>query len=88
MAKYIKCSGCGRKIPFGQLICMERDDDSGDAYCGPQCLVNSYGGMLRLTEDQADYWDFKVYDDDKRKKEIEEQMAKLQRELELLTAQN
>ena len=83
MAKYVKCSHCNRKIQFGQFVCMD-DDDTNNVYCSPQCYVKSYGGIFKLTEDQADYWGFKVYDDSKRKKEIEEQMAKLQRELELL----
>lgn len=88
MAKYIKCSHCNKKVPFGQFVYMENDDESGDVYCSPQCVIDSYGGALLLTEAQADYWGFAVHDDSKRRKEIEAEMAKLQKELEQLVEEH
>ena len=83
MAKYVRCANCGKKIHFGETICLANDEMS-DAYCNADCYVNDYGGFITLDAQQANYWGFHVYDDDKRKKEIEEQMAKLQKELETL----
>lgn len=85
--KYVRCSHCGKKVYFGDFVTVSEDEDSSDVYCSSTCYVQSYGGRFMLTEDQANYFNFKVYDDSKRKREIEEQMAKLQRELELLNAQ-
>lgn len=86
MSKYIKCSNCGKKIRFGELICMDEHDDE-DVFCSSECLVNAYGGMFTLTEDQANYWGFKVYDDNARKREIEREIEKLTKELETIKAQ-
>jgi hypothetical protein len=85
MKKYIKCEHCGKKVYFGDYITTGETEDSV-AYCSDTCLVNSYGGRFILDETQANYWGFKVYDDSKRKREIEEKIAKLQKELETLNS--
>ena len=85
MAKYIKCYHCYKKIPFGEFICLDSDEMP---YCSPKCLVDSYGGELKLTDEQAEYWGFEVFDDDERRRKIEKEIAKLQRELKTLTIQN
>lgn len=83
MAKYIKCKHCGKKVYFGEFVTVSESEDN-DAFCSSLCYVQSYGGRLMLTESQANYFGFKVYDNDKRRMEIEKEMAKLQKELESL----
>lgn len=85
MAKYVRCDNCGKKIHFGELICIHDDDETDIAYCSSKCLVDSYKGEFVLTEEQATYWGFEIFDDKARKRAIEKQIKELQKELDLLS---
>ena len=99
MAKYIKCSGCGKRINFGDEV-YKLSGYSG-LYCSGECFANSYGDVHDLDDELADDCYHTVYDDARKEEIIKEMaehqnaieehrktMAKLLREFETLTAQN
>ena len=93
MAKYIKCDCCGKKIEFGATV-YQYEGRAG-LYCSAECFSDTYGNLYILTGELANDCYCTIYDDETRQREIKEQMEnhrqsieRLQRELELLTAQN
>lgn len=82
--KYVKCKNCGKKVYFGSFVTVSEGEES-DVFCSPSCYVDSYGGRLILTDAQAHYFGFEVHDDCQRRREIESEIAKLQKELARLT---
>jgi hypothetical protein len=93
MARYIECDCCGKRTPFGNIV--YQFDGRAGLYCSAECFVDTYGATHILDYDLADDCYCSVFDDEARRKEIEDtievhrkEIECLQRTLELLTAQN
>ena len=93
MARYIKCSCCGKKIEFGQDV-YEFDGRVG-LYCSGECFADTYGEIQELDEELAYDCGHTIYDDEVRKEEIQKEMEehrmameRLLKEFETLTTQN
>lgn len=82
MAKYIECDGCGKRIEFGATV-YQYGGYCG-VYCSPECFTDSYANISILDDDLAENCDCTVYDDETRRREIEEQIEKHQLEIESL----
>ena len=86
MAKYIQCDNCGDKIMFGDFI---YEYDSCYAYCSSRCFAENFAAYRQLNLQLAKELDAEIFDtEDTRKREILEQIAALQKELESITTQN
>lgn len=80
MAKYIQCSGCGKRIEIGEDVCTF----DGHIFCEPYCLAVSLASFDILDENLADFCHHVVFDDAQRIKELKEKIPKMKKELKLL----
>lgn len=85
MAKYIRCDGCGKPILFGEEV-LKYPGYCG-LYCSPHCFADSYADYTILDEEEADNCRHEVYDDEKRKKELRDSIAKAQMNLKIMQAE-
>jgi hypothetical protein len=85
MAKYIKCSLCGKPIIFGEEV-LKYPRYCG-LYCSTDCFAESYADFHILDEDIADDCRHEVYDDEERKKELRDNIAKMQMDLKIMQAE-
>ena len=93
MAKYIECNCCGKRIEFGAEV--YKYGGNAGLYCSPQCFTYTYADEEILDEELVENHWHTIFDDEARRREIEEQIEKhmleiesLKRTLELLTTQN
>lgn len=75
MNRYIKCSCCGKRIYFGEYVFMYKGYCG--VYCSADCFADAFCIVGELNEDLADNCCCEIFDDDKRKRELQEQMEKL-----------
>lgn len=85
MAKYIRCDGCGKPIVFGEEV-LNFPGYCG-LYCSSDCFANSYAHFYSLDEDVADDCRHEVYDDEERKKELRNNISKMQIDLKIMQAE-
>ena len=88
MAKYIRCSCCGKRIEFGDDIV--RFKGYCGIFCSSDCFTDAYGDYDELNEDVAANCCAQIYDDDEDKRKLqadiakaEEQIRELERQLKL-----
>ena len=72
---YIKCDCCGRKIPFGEMVYFHQGYCG--TYCSAECYADSWGESAELDEELADDNHCEIYNDEKRKKELERALEKI-----------
>lgn len=80
MAKYIQCSGCGKRIEMGEDVCTF----DGHIFCEPYCLAVSLASFNILDESLAAFCNYVIYDDSQRIKELKAKIPKMKTELKLL----
>ena len=85
MAKYIRCDHCGKPILFGEEI-LQYPGYCG-LYCSSDCFADSYADYRLLDEEIADNCHHEVYDDEERKKELRNNIAKMQIDLKIMQAE-
>ena len=77
--KYIECDCCGRKITIGEEVWLHRGYCG--IYCSAECYAESYGDCETLDEELIEDSGCKVFDDEKRKKELLDEMEILTEKL-------
>ena len=85
MAKYIECDCCGKRIEFGAEV-YQLEPYCG-LYCSPECFADSFADTHILNDDLVENCACTVFDDEQRKRELEEEIRKHERELENLRMQ-
>ena len=85
MAKYIRCDGCGKPIPFGSEV-YQFDTFCG-LYCSPECFADSYAICRELDEECADNCRHEIYDNDERKKELRKNIREIEMQLTSLVSE-
>lgn len=85
MAKYIKCDGCGKPIPFGAEV-YQFDTFCG-LYCSAECFADSYAMCRELDGNLADDCHHEVYDNEERKKELHKSIRELEIQLGFLVSE-
>lgn len=78
--RYVKCRCCGKRVYFGEMT--YRYKGYCGLYCSTDCFAHAYGTTNELDIELADNNCCTVYDDDKRKRELQEQMEKLLKQME------
>ena len=88
MAKYIRCSRCGKRIDFSEPI-FKFPGYCG-IYCSEYCFTDTYADCIELDEDVAMSACAQICDDDEDKRKLqadiakaEEQIRELERQLKL-----
>lgn len=79
MAKYIRCDCCGKPILLGEEV--YKFPQYCGIYCSAECFTDTYGNAYELDEELADDCCHEIYDDEERKKELRNNIAKMQMEL-------
>ena len=79
MTRYVKCSCCGKRIYFGEVVF--RYKGYCGIYCSADCFADSFCEVQKLDFELADNCCATIYDDDARKRELQEQMERLLREM-------
>jgi hypothetical protein len=79
MAKYIRCDCCGKPVRFGEDV-YQYEGYCG-LYCSSECFADSYANCLELDEDIAENCRHEVYDDEKRVKELRQNIASMEKAL-------
>lgn len=77
MAKYIRCSTCGKRIDFGQNVC----ETEREIFCDPYCFTDFYGEYAELSERDTALHFKEIFDDEQEKRRLEQDIRRLQREL-------
>ena len=78
--RYVKCRCCSKRIYFGEKV--RRYKGYCGVFCSPNCVAITFSTTSELNEEIADANCCTVYDDDKRKRELQEQMEKLLKQME------
>ena len=79
MTRYIKCRCCDKRIYFGEKV--YRYKGYLGAYCSANCFAEEHCITSELDEEFASNCCCTVYDDDARKRELQEQMERLLKEM-------
>ena len=77
---YIKCDCCGKKIFFGDVVYLHRGYCG--TYCSAECYAENWGESAVLDEILAEDNGCEVYNDERRKKELQLKLEKLELEKE------
>ena len=85
MAKYIKCDGCGKPIPFGSEA-YQFDNFCG-LYCSAECFADSYAMCRELDENLANDCHHEIYDNDERKKTLRKSIMDIEMQLIYLVSE-
>lgn len=91
--RYIKCGGCGCKIPFGEIVWgFYESEKCGGLYCSPDCFASANSMDFELDENTAEMYQETVHDDEAIRAEIRslersiestvERIARLKQELD------
>ena len=80
MAKYIRCSYCGKRIDIGTEVCACSDVICCDAFC----LASVFARFEVLSESKARANGHEVFDDADRIRELKEEIPKREKELMLM----
>lgn len=78
---YIKCDCCDKKIFFGDVVYFHHRGYCS-AYCSAECYADSWGECAELDEELAKDNGCEIYNDERRKKELQLKLEKLEREKE------
>lgn len=78
-SRYVKCNGCGKRIYFGETV--YRYKGYCGVHCSADCFANAHCIVDELDINVAENSCCTVYDDDARKRELQEQMEKLLKEM-------
>lgn len=79
--RYVKCNCCGKRIYFGEEVFHYKGYCG--IYCSAECFSDAFGEVQELDFDFADNCCAKIYDDEKRKMELKEQMENLLKQMDL-----
>ena len=79
MAKYVRCSRCGKRIDFKELI-FKFPGYCG-VYCSEYCFADVYSDCLELDEDVAMSACATIGDDDEDKRKLQDDIAKTEAEI-------
>lgn len=77
--RYVKCNCCGKRIYFGETA--YRFKGYCGLYCSADCFADSHCVVSELDIELAANTCCTVYDDDARKRELQEKMEMLLREM-------
>lgn len=83
--RYVKCRCCGKRVYFGEVT--YRYKGYGGLYCSDECFTKAYGEENKLNLELAENTCCKVYDDDARKRELQEQMERLIKQMDSCKAE-
>lgn len=82
MAKYIRCDCCGKRIDFGEEV-FKFPGYCG-LYCSSDCFTDSYADIGELDDELAYGCHHEIYDDEERKRELEEKIKEYSKELKIM----
>lgn len=76
--KYVRCSGCGRKIYIGEEAIMS----SREIFCDVHCFASFYGEYTeQLTDAEALMRTTEIFDELEERRQLAKEIERLQREL-------
>lgn len=79
MNRYVKCNRCNKRIFFGEKV--YRFKGYCGVYCSANCFADTHCVVSELDIELAENSCCTVYDDDARKRELQEKMEMLLREM-------
>lgn len=79
MTRYVRCNCCNKRIYFGEEVF--RFKGYCGVYCSDECFADAFGEVQELDIELAEKCCCTVYDDDARRRELQEQMERLLREM-------
>lgn len=79
MNRYVRCNHCNKRIYFGEEVF--RFKGYCGVYCSDECFADAFGEVQELDVDLADKCCCEVFDDDRRKRELQEKMEQLLKEM-------
>lgn len=85
MNRYVKCNRCNKRIFFGEVA--YRFKGYCGVYCSANCFAETHCVISELDIELAENSCCRVYDDDARKRELQEQMEKLLKQMESCKAE-
>lgn len=80
MAKYVRCSYCGKRIDIGEDVCTY----DNNIYCDEYCFTTAYAYFEKLSEGLAKSLGLEVFDDAERIRELKRKISKTEMELKLM----
>lgn len=80
MAKYVRCSCCGKRIDLKEEIYRNNDM----VYCDVYCFTAAYAYPEELSEGLAKSLGLEVFDDTERIRELKKEIPKTEMELKLM----
>lgn len=80
MAKYIRCSYCGKRIDIGEEVYTL----DGIICCDAHCFTDLFAEIELLSETKAKVSGHEVFDDAERIKELRSEIPKMEQELTIM----